>query len=62
MEKIGEKNKKLKKKASSPFCKFQDIDHDGKVSFADYKQAVEKEPALLETFGQCLPCPPVGSS
>ncbi|XP_072937648.1 calaxin [Epargyreus clarus] len=32
-----------------------DIDKDGKVSIDDYRQAVEKEPLLLEAFGQCLP-------
>ncbi|XP_045459813.1 EF-hand calcium-binding domain-containing protein 1 [Melitaea cinxia] len=32
-----------------------DIDKDGKLSYEDYKQAVEQEPLLLEAFGQCLP-------
>ncbi|XP_061709323.1 calaxin isoform X2 [Cydia pomonella] len=32
-----------------------DVDRDGRVSFEDYKQAVEQEPLLLEAFGQCLP-------
>lgn len=32
-----------------------DFDRDGKISFNDYKQAVTKQPMLLEMFGQCLP-------
>lgn len=32
-----------------------DIDHDGKVSFQDWKAAIIDEPLLLEAFGQCLP-------
>ncbi|CAH1968704.1 unnamed protein product [Acanthoscelides obtectus] len=32
-----------------------DIDRDGKISFQDYKQSVQKQPMLLEVFGQCLP-------
>ncbi|XP_073958428.1 calaxin isoform X1 [Choristoneura fumiferana] len=35
--------------------KKMDIDKDGRVSFEDYRQAVEQEPLLLEAFGQCLP-------
>jgi Ca2+-binding EF-hand superfamily protein len=32
-----------------------DIDRDGIISYEDYKQAVVKDPMLLECFGQCLP-------
>lgn len=35
----------------------QDHDHDGKLSFADYEQAVREETLLLEAFGPCLPDP-----
>ncbi|KAH1021903.1 hypothetical protein HUJ04_011387 [Dendroctonus ponderosae] len=35
--------------------KKMDIDRDGKISYADYKQSVLKNPMLLEAFGQCLP-------
>ena len=37
----------------------QDHDHDGKLSFADYEQAVREETLLLEAFGPCLPDPKV---
>lgn len=32
-----------------------DVDRDGKISFKDYYQSVEKDPMLLEALGQCLP-------
>ncbi|NXL99766.1 EFCB1 protein, partial [Tyrannus savana] len=32
-----------------------DYDHDGKLSFADFEQAVKDENLLLEAFGPCLP-------
>ena len=32
-----------------------DYDHDSQLSYADFKQAVETEPLLLEAFGPCLP-------
>ena len=32
-----------------------DIDLDGVISLSDFKQSVEKQPLLLECFGQCLP-------
>ncbi|XP_014239419.1 EF-hand calcium-binding domain-containing protein 1 [Cimex lectularius] len=32
-----------------------DRDKDGKVSFEDFRGAVEEEPLFLEAFGQCLP-------
>ncbi|NXJ16306.1 EFCB1 protein, partial [Odontophorus gujanensis] len=32
-----------------------DCDHDGKLSFADFQEAVKKENLLLEAFGPCLP-------
>ncbi|NXK96065.1 EFCB1 protein, partial [Formicarius rufipectus] len=35
--------------------KKMDYDHDGKLSFADFEQAVRDENLLLEAFGQCLP-------
>ncbi|XP_065666095.1 calaxin isoform X2 [Hydra vulgaris] len=35
--------------------KKMDFDHDNRVSYADFKQAVEEEPLLLEAFGPCLP-------
>ncbi|XP_057293994.1 calaxin-like isoform X2 [Hydractinia symbiolongicarpus] len=35
--------------------KKMDFDHDSKLSYADFKQAVEAEPLLLEAFGPCLP-------
>ncbi|GAB5583958.1 EF-hand calcium-binding domain-containing protein 1 [Prionailurus iriomotensis] len=35
----------------------QDHDHDGKLSFSDYEQAVREETLLLEAFGPCLPDP-----
>ncbi|KAI5944012.1 calaxin isoform X1 [Manis javanica] len=37
--------------------KKMDYDHDGKLSFADYEQAVREETLLLEAFGPCLPDP-----
>ncbi|KAM6216055.1 calaxin isoform 1-T1 [Rhynchocyon petersi] len=37
--------------------KKMDHDHDGKLSFADYEQAVKEETLLLEAFGPCLPDP-----
>lgn len=33
----------------------QDYDHDGKVSYADFKSTVRDENLLLEAFGNCLP-------
>uniref|UniRef100_A0A4W2CJT9 Calaxin n=1 Tax=Bos indicus x Bos taurus TaxID=30522 RepID=A0A4W2CJT9_BOBOX len=39
--------------------KKMDHDHDGKLSFADYEQAVREETLLLEAFGPCLPDPKV---
>ncbi|NWU33766.1 EFCB1 protein, partial [Hylia prasina] len=48
----------LKKMASTyllvPFL-LQDYDHDGKLSFEDFEQAVREENLLLEAFGPCLP-------
>lgn len=35
--------------------KKMDYDHDSRVSFSDFKQAVEAENLLLEAFGTCLP-------
>ncbi|KAA0710418.1 EF-hand calcium-binding domain-containing protein 1 [Triplophysa tibetana] len=35
--------------------KKMDYDHDGKVSFADFKSTVREENLLLEAFGNCLP-------
>lgn len=35
--------------------KKMDYDHDSQLSYADFKQAVEAEPLLLEAFGPCLP-------
>ncbi|XP_017673209.1 PREDICTED: EF-hand calcium-binding domain-containing protein 1 isoform X1 [Lepidothrix coronata] len=35
--------------------KKMDYDHDGKLSFADFEQAVKDENLLLEAFGPCLP-------
>jgi len=35
--------------------KKMDKDHDGRLSYADYRQAVKEEPLLLEAFGMCLP-------
>lgn len=32
-----------------------DIDHDGAISFADYRQSILETPALLECLGNCLP-------
>ncbi|XP_025778369.1 EF-hand calcium-binding domain-containing protein 1 [Puma concolor] len=37
--------------------KKMDHDHDGKLSFSDYEQAVREETLLLEAFGPCLPDP-----
>ena len=34
---------------------FQDFDGDHRVSLKDFEEAVQKEPLLLEAFGQCLP-------
>ena len=36
-------------------CCVQDFDSDHRVSFKDFEEAVQKEPLLLEAFGQCLP-------
>ena len=33
----------------------QDYDHDGRLSFDDFKKAVKEENLLLEAFGACLP-------
>uniref|UniRef100_A0A8D3BBH2 EF-hand domain-containing protein n=1 Tax=Scophthalmus maximus TaxID=52904 RepID=A0A8D3BBH2_SCOMX len=35
--------------------KKMDYDHDGRVSFKDFKKAVIEENLLLEAFGTCLP-------
>ncbi|XP_014675016.1 PREDICTED: EF-hand calcium-binding domain-containing protein 1-like isoform X1 [Priapulus caudatus] len=35
--------------------KKMDYDHDSRLSFSDFKQAVELENLLLEAFGPCLP-------
>ncbi|XP_063268432.1 calaxin isoform X2 [Prinia subflava] len=35
--------------------KKMDYDRDGKLSFADFEQAVRDEKLLLEAFGPCLP-------
>lgn len=35
--------------------KKMDDDKDGRLSFPDFKKAVEAEPLLLEAFGMCLP-------
>ncbi|KAK2182854.1 hypothetical protein NP493_333g02078, partial [Ridgeia piscesae] len=35
--------------------KKMDFDSDHRVSFKDFEEAVQKEPLLLEAFGQCLP-------
>ena len=40
--------------------KNMDLDKDGKVSFLDYKDTVEREPLLMETFGPCLPTTKAG--
>lgn len=32
-----------------------DIDLDGAISFADYKETVRRQPLLLEFLGQCIP-------
>lgn len=37
--------------------KKMDQDHDGKLSFTDYENAVREETLLLEAFGPCLPDP-----
>ncbi|NXU52813.1 EFCB1 protein, partial [Turnix velox] len=42
----------LKKMASNLLI---DHDHDGKISFMDFKKAVRDENLLLEAFGPCLP-------
>ncbi|XP_077978586.1 calaxin-like [Glandiceps talaboti] len=35
--------------------KKMDHDHDSRLSYSDFKQAVEQESLLLEAFGPCLP-------
>lgn len=35
--------------------KKMDLDHDGRLSYQDYSEAVRNEPLLLEAFGPCLP-------
>uniref|UniRef100_A0A803U1H7 EF-hand domain-containing protein n=1 Tax=Anolis carolinensis TaxID=28377 RepID=A0A803U1H7_ANOCA len=35
--------------------KKMDYDHDGKLSYADFENAVKDENLLLEAFGPCLP-------
>ncbi|XP_002741434.1 calaxin-like [Saccoglossus kowalevskii] len=35
--------------------KKMDHDHDGRLSYKDFKSSVVIEPLLLEAFGQCLP-------
>nr|XP_048308412.1 EF-hand calcium-binding domain-containing protein 1 isoform X1 [Myodes glareolus] len=37
--------------------KKMDQDHDGKLSYTDYENAVREETLLLEAFGPCLPDP-----
>ena len=32
-----------------------DHDRDGRISFSDFKLAVDKEPLMMEAFGPCLP-------
>ncbi|NXS48909.1 EFCB1 protein, partial [Balaeniceps rex] len=46
----------LKKMASTYSLRYlSDYDHDGKLSFTDFKKAVRDENLLLEAFGPCLP-------
>ncbi|NWR30285.1 EFCB1 protein, partial [Tachuris rubrigastra] len=46
----------LKKMASTySLWYLNDYDHDGKLSLADFEQAVRDENLLLEAFGPCLP-------
>ncbi|NWS18068.1 EFCB1 protein, partial [Pachyramphus minor] len=46
----------LKKMASTySLWYLSDYDHDGKLSFEDFEQAVRDENLLLEAFGPCLP-------
>lgn len=33
----------------------QDVDHDGRLTFSDFKQAVAEDPLMLEGLGTCLP-------
>lgn len=35
--------------------KKMDLDHDGMISFQDYRETVKKSPLMLQCFGQCLP-------
>ena len=35
--------------------KFQDVDHDSRLSLADFTASVFSEELLLEAFGKCLP-------
>eukprot|EP00056_Hartaetosiga_gracilis_P007429 m.108224 g.108224 ORF g.108224 m.108224 type:complete len:202 (-) comp12703_c2_seq1:580-1185(-) len=35
--------------------KKMDVDHDGKLSLADYTESVTKDPLLMEALGPCLP-------
>lgn len=35
--------------------KKMDLDHDGMISFKDYRDTVKKNPLMLQCFGQCLP-------
>ncbi|XP_060560815.1 calaxin-like [Ruditapes philippinarum] len=37
--------------------KMMDLDHDSRLSYADFEQAIKDEPLLLEAFGTCLPSP-----
>ncbi|CAH8867263.1 unnamed protein product [Trichobilharzia szidati] len=33
----------------------KDVDHDGRLNFTDFQQAVEDNALLLEILGQCFP-------
>lgn len=37
--------------------KKMDLDHDSRLSYTDFENAIKEEPLLLEAFGTCLPTP-----
>lgn len=50
----------LQKIISKPFIEYffsflQDMDHDGRLNYTDFQQAVEDNALLLEILGQCFP-------
>ena len=42
--------------------KKMDQDKDGRVSFSDFSETVQREPLMMEAFGNCLPTSQAGKA